>query len=118
MELFTWLRKQGVYGRWIKVYRPMLEYGDPTFIMQRMTWDNLKGLVMISGDSHNPILGKSAVIYPKGLLPGEAYNIEALEGGMPAQTKTGAEWMKDGLRLNQIRAVDGDGNVSEFTPAR
>ena len=92
-----------MYGRWIKVYRPTLEYGDPTFIMQRMTWDNRKGLVMISCDNLNPIIGKSAVIYPKGLLPGERYTIESLEGSMAVQTKTGAEWMKTGIRLDSVK---------------
>jgi len=102
IELFRWLRDQGVYGRWIKVYRPTVEYGDPTFIMQRMTWDNMKGIVMISCNDLNPIVGKSGVIYPKGLLEGEAYTIEALEGGMITQTKTGAEWMQQGISLDTV----------------
>ena len=58
---------------------------------------------MISCDNLNPIIGKSAVIYPKGLLSGEMYTIESLEGGMPTQTKTGAEWMKDGIRLDRVK---------------
>jgi hypothetical protein len=102
-ELFYWLRQQCVYGRWIKVYRPVLEYGDPTFLLQRMTWDNRKGLVMISCDNLNPIIGKTALIYPKGLLPDELYTIESLEGGMTTQTKTGAEWMKSGIRLDSVK---------------
>lgn len=103
VELFRWLRKQGVYGRWIKVYRPALEHGDKTFILQRMTWDNMKGLIMISNRENNPIIGKSAVIYPKGLLPDKEYTIEALEGGMEKTTKTGAEWMKEGIRLSCVK---------------
>ena len=103
MELFYWLRLQGVYGRWIKVYRPTLEYGDKTFIMQRMTWDNRKGMIMISCNALNPIIGKSAVIYPKGLLQDKMYTIEALEGGMTEQTRTGASWMKDGIRLGCVK---------------
>ncbi len=103
MELFYWLRDQGVYGRWIKVYRPTVEHGDQTFIMQRMTWDGMKGIVMISCDDLNPIIGKSAVIYPKGLLADTAYTIEALEGGMATQTKTGAEWMQQGIRLDLVK---------------
>jgi len=103
MELFRWLRSQGVYGRWIKVYRPTLEHGDPTFIMQRITWDNGKGMIMISNDDLNPIIGKSAVIYPKGLLPDQPYIIEALEGGMTTQTKTGAAWMKNGIHLSRVK---------------
>jgi len=102
IELFRWLRDRGVYGRWIKVYRPTLEHGDPTFVMQRMTWDNTKGVVMISCDDLNPIIGRSAVIYPKGLLAEVDYTIEALEGGMATQTKTGAEWMEGGIRLEVV----------------
>jgi len=102
IELFRWLRDQGVYGRWIKVYRPTVEYGDPTFILQRMTRDNAKGLVMISCNDLNPIIGKSAVIYPKGLVADASYTIEALEGGMTTQTKTGAEWMAEGIRLDHV----------------
>jgi hypothetical protein len=92
-----------VFGRWIKVYRPTLQHGDPTFIMQRMTWDNAKGIIMISCDDLNPIIGKSAVIYPKGLWTEAVYTIEALEGGMATQTKTGAEWMRQGIKLEHVR---------------
>jgi hypothetical protein len=102
MELFRWLRDQGVYGRWIKVYRPSLEYGDPTFIMQRMTWDHRKGLIMISCSDLNPIIAKSARIYPKGLLPDEDYTIEALENGMATQTQKGSVWMRDGILLDKV----------------
>lgn len=103
MELFRWLRNQGVFGRWIKVYRPAVEHGDPTFIMQRMTWDGEKGLVMISCNDLNPIIGKSAVIYPKGLRKEASYTIEALEGGMATQTRTGAQWMEEGIRLDDVK---------------
>ena len=97
-----WLRSQGVFGRWVKVYRPTVEHGDPTFIMQRMTWDGQKGLLMISGHDLNPMIGKSAVLYPKGLAPGADYTIEALEGSMATQTRTGAEWMDRGIALDTV----------------
>lgn len=101
-ELFYWLRNQGVYGRWIKVYRPELEYGDKTYLMQRMTKDQRKGIVMISNNPLNPMLGKSTRIYPKGLLANETYLIEAMEGGMEPQTKSGKEWMEKGIPLSVV----------------
>jgi hypothetical protein len=67
-----------------------------------MTWDGRKGLVMISGHDLNPMIGKSAVIYPKGLAPDADYTIEALEGGMATQTRTGAEWMEQGIALDTV----------------
>ena len=101
-ELFYWLRLQGVYGRWIKVYRPGLTYGDPTFILQRMTGDGNKGMVMISSNDLNPILNKPATIFPKGLLPDEPYSIEALRSGMSPATRTGREWMEKGIELENV----------------
>ena len=102
VELFYWLRAQGVYGRWIQVFRPALEHGDPTFVLQRMTKDLSKGVIMISQWSTNPMLGKSETIYPKGLLPDNFYRIESIRGCMEAQTKAGAEWMKDGIKVGNV----------------
>lgn len=104
MELFYFLRLQGVYGRYIKVFRPLLEHGDPTFILQRMTWDLEKGLLLISADPLNPLLGKTDRIYIKGLDPDRRYRIESRLGSMPATEKTGAEWMADGVWLQNVQA--------------
>ncbi|NLG24348.1 MAG: hypothetical protein GX558_03265 [Clostridiales bacterium] len=103
METYRWLRQAGVYGRWIKVYRPTVEHGDPTFILQRMTKDNLRGVVMISSNPLNPILGRSAVIYPKGLLPDERYLVQGqFEEGFAQASKSGGEWMREGIRLSKV----------------
>ena len=102
MELFRWLRDQGVYGRWIKVYRPELEHGDKTFVLQRMTWDAEKGLILISADPLNPMHGRSERIFPKGLDPEKRYRIDSQLGGMEPDTKTGAEWMRDGIFLSHV----------------
>ena len=104
LELFYFLRLQGVYGRWIKVFRPKLEHNDPTFILQRMTWNLEKGLVMISADKHNPLLGKSDRVWIKGLDPDREYLIESRLGSMAAQKKTGAEWMSEGVRIENVQA--------------
>lgn len=102
LELFYWLRAQGVYGRHVKVYRPLLTYGDPSFILQRMTGDQRRGMVMISGHSRNPILGKHADIFPKGLLPDAEYRVESLRGGIAEIVKNGDEWMKGGIHLDTV----------------
>ena len=102
MELFYWLREQGVYGRYIKVYRPELEHGDKTFVLQRMTWDQEKGLVMISADPLNPMHGRSERIYIKGLDPEKKYYIDSQLGGMEPAEKTGREWMEEGVFLHRV----------------
>ena len=104
MELFRFLRMQGVYGRWIKVFRPTLEHGDPTFVLQRMTWDLEKGLVLISADPLNPLLGKTDRLFIKGLDPEKKYLIESRLGSVETAEKTGAEWMAEGVLMRGVRA--------------
>jgi hypothetical protein len=124
-ELFYWLRAQGVYGKWVSVYRPIPEHGDPTFLLQRMNRDHDKGMIMISSWKTNPILGKSERIFPKGLLADAEYRIESLRSSMTPQNKKGAEWMREGIELSNIqpgeyllinlpgRPGHGDGNAPE-----
>ena len=102
-ELFYWLRAQGVYGRWVQVFRPTLEHGDPTYLLQRMTKDRIKGMIMISTWNTNKMLGKSERVFPKGLIAGADYRIESLRGSIAAQTKSGAEWMRDGIALTNVQ---------------
>lgn len=103
-EMFRFLRLQGIYGRWIKVFRPTMENGDPTFILQRMTWNLEKGLLMISANPLNPLLGKSDRIFLKGMDPQREYLIESRLGSIPAQRKTGEQWMREGVYLENVQA--------------
>ena len=102
-EMFRFLRLQGVYGRWIKVFRPTLENGDKTFILQRMTWDQSKGLLMISADPLNPLLGKSDRVFLKGLEPQREYLIESRLGSVSPEKRTGAEWMAEGVWMENVQ---------------
>ena len=85
------------------MYRPELEHGDKTFVMQRMTWDNEKGLVMISANDLNPMLGRSERVYIKGLDPDKKYWIDSQLGGMEPAEKTGREWMEEGVYLSCVK---------------
>ena len=103
LELFYFLRRQGVYGRYIKVFRPTMEHGDKTFLLQRMTRDLEKGLLMISSNQLNPLLGKTDRVFLKGLDPEKDYLIESRLGSVPTQTRTGMEWMRDGVLLTNVQ---------------
>ena len=103
LELFYFLRRQGVYGRYIKVFRPTMEHGDKTFLLQRMTRDLEKGLLMISSNRLNPLLGKTDRVFLKGLDPEKDYLIESRLGSVPTQTRTGMEWMRDGVLLTNVQ---------------
>jgi len=130
MELFRWLRDvKGVYGKGIKVYRPEVEVGDKTFILQRMTEDNRSGMIMFSNNEFNPMTGHPVHLWPKGMKADVEYTLECLEGGMPTTTRTGAEWMRDGITLERLnpgeyilinlpgRPGQGTDTVAPTTPA-
>lgn len=102
LEKFYWLRKLGIYGRYIKVFRPEVEHADKTYILQRMTWDSKRGLIMISANPNNPMLGKSERIMIKGLSPEEEYYIDSELGSVTPETKTGKEWMEEGVFLSKV----------------
>ena len=51
----------------------------------------------------NPLLGKSDRIFLKGMAPDREYLIESRLGCTPARKKTGAEWMKEGVWLENVR---------------
>jgi hypothetical protein len=50
-----------------------------------------------------PHAGQKRPGIPQGLNPGEAYRIEARLGAMEPQTRTGAEWMRDGVWLKDVK---------------
>lgn len=104
LEMFRFLSLQGMYGRYIKVYRPLTQHCDKTYLLQRMSWDCKKGLLMISPNDKNPLLGKNDYIYLKGLVPDEIYLIESRLGSMQTAEKTGAEWMREGVYLQNVPA--------------
>ena len=97
--MHRWLRKEGLLGRWVKVFRPELEYGDKTYLLQQMGRDCLRGFLTVSPAETNPILGKSARIFPKGLVPEADYFVDSLKGSVKSEKKTGREWMEEGIVL-------------------
>ena len=82
---------------------------------------------MISQWDTNPILGKSDTIYPKGLRPESSYRIESLRGCMEVQARTGEEWMRDGVKVQNVLKGEyllinlpgrpGQGNLNAAPPA-
>ncbi len=113
VELYHYLRTQGVAGRWTKVYRPRTSANvDPTYFQQKLSQDGLRGYITIYANVSTPgsapvsAIGQNVTVYPKGLQPAANYTIATLEGGLPTKTRTGAEWMQDGVTLTPLR--DGE----------
>lgn len=102
MDLYRYLKDQGVMGRYVKVYRPShtLE-ADRYYFVQKMNKDGDKGYITVRFDPS--FAGVNVTLTPKGLNPSSAYTISTLEGGMATATKTGAEWMSEGIALTPLQ---------------
>lgn len=92
----NWARRVGLAGKDILVYRPEVQTGDKTFWFERLSPDRSRGLISMLGGK-NEFRGKPERIFPKGLDPERTYLIESADGKMKPQSRTGAEWMRDGI---------------------
>jgi hypothetical protein len=95
-DLYHFLETQGVVGRWVKLYRPLVDGDDPTMFMQRMSRDNRRGIVLIKHTVPGAI-----TIRLKGLRPDEHYHVSSLESGLRLACD-GATLMKKGLHLEKV----------------
>ena len=46
IDIYHYLHKQGVVGRWVRVYRPFVSGDDPTMYFQRLSGDRQRGVII------------------------------------------------------------------------
>ena len=96
IDIYHYLHAHGVVGRWVKVYRPLVEGDDPTMYFQRLSGDGKRGIVI----PKHPAPG-AVTIKPKGLLGSEEYFVSFQES--PATEKrTGADLMTHGITIAKM----------------
>ena len=74
IDIYHYLQSVGVVGRWVKIYHPIIIGDDPTMYLQRMSRDNLRGIII----TKHQVPGE-VTIKPKGLLPDNEVNIDGLQ---------------------------------------
>ena len=97
IDIYHYLHKQGVVGRWVKVYRPAIVGDpDPTMYFQRLSGDRLRGIIIPKRPAPGPV-----TIKPKGLLPAEPYTVTFHESDA-MQKRSGADLMARGITLDKM----------------
>ena len=97
VDIYHFLESRQVVGRWVKVYRPMVEGDeDQTMYFQRLSGDALRGVILAKRPVATPVN-----IRPKGLIPDAQYTVSFHESSSHLQ-KSGAEWMNEGIALEEI----------------
>jgi hypothetical protein len=118
IDIYHYLGHEGVVGRWVKVYHPRVTGDDPSWYLQRMSRDNLRGVII---PAHAP---KTRItIFPKGLLPGTSYNV-SYQQTKGAEKRLGSDLMTKGISFSSV--PDGEliyfnlpmhpGSVADKTP--
>ena len=88
VDIYHYLQRQGVVGRWVHVFRPLITGDDPTMYFQRLSRDGKRGLIIPKRPAPGPV-----TIKPKGLLPKEDYVVSFHESDRSEQ-RTGADLME------------------------
>ncbi len=95
-DIYHYLQAQGVVGRWVHVFRPVVIGDDPTMYFERLSRDGSRGIII---PKH--VASESVTIKPKGLVPAASYVVNYQESSK-VENRTGAELMANGIRLEKM----------------
>jgi hypothetical protein len=98
VDIYHYLHRQGVVGRWVHVFRPLITGDDPTMYLQRLSRDGKRGLII----PKRPAPG-TVTIKPKGLLQKEPYVVSFHESDRSEQ-RSGADLMERGVSFDRMPA--------------
>jgi hypothetical protein len=93
IDIYHFLESQGVVGRWVHVYRPLVSGDDPTMYFERLSRDGERGIII----PKQPAPG-TVTIKPKGLLSAKSYLVSYQESS-ESQTRSGSDLMQNGITL-------------------
>ena len=96
IDIYHFLGSQGVVGRWVHVYRPLVTGDDPTMYFERLSRDGKRGIII----PNRPAPGQ-VTIKPKGLLSGENYLVSYQESS-ENQTRSGSDLMQNGIQMQSM----------------
>jgi hypothetical protein len=93
IDIYHYLLSQGVVGRWVHVFRPVIAGDDPLMYFERLSRDGRRGILIPKRPASGPV-----TIRPKGLNAAGNYQVSFQESEA-SETRTGADLMEKGIRL-------------------
>jgi hypothetical protein len=92
-EIYHYLVRQGVAGRWVQIYHPRIEGDEPIYYLERLSRDKHRGAIVLK---HFP--SGQIRIYPKGLNPAEVYDVRFRDARTTSK-RTGQDLASNGITL-------------------
>ncbi|MFA6567988.1 MAG: malectin domain-containing carbohydrate-binding protein, partial [Victivallales bacterium] len=93
MELYHYLLREGVAGRWSYVFHPLVDGDREHYYFQRSNHERTKSLIILKHRAERDV-----VIYPRGLIPEHEYTV-----GFDSETGTvirsGSDLMEKGIQI-------------------
>ncbi|MCC6822813.1 MAG: hypothetical protein IT579_18945, partial [Verrucomicrobia subdivision 3 bacterium] len=96
VDLYHYLHQQGVVGRWVHVFRPLITDDDQTMYFQRLSRDGKRGVIIPKRPAPGPV-----TIKPKGLLRQHTYTVSFHESER-SERRTGADLMARGISFDKM----------------
>ncbi len=96
IDIYHYLQKHGVVGRWVRVHRPLVTGDDPTMYFQRLSGDRKRGVIIPKRPAPGPV-----TIQPKGLLPDVKYVVSFQESAH-TEDRSGADLVQRGITLAKM----------------
>jgi hypothetical protein len=96
IDIYHYLGSQGVVGRWVHVYRPLVTGDDPTMYFERLSRDGERGIIIPSQPALEPVN-----IKPKGLLSTKNYLVSYQESS-ESQMRSGSDLMQNGIQIQRM----------------
>jgi hypothetical protein len=94
MEIYRYLRLEGVAGRWSHMLHPVVKGDQEFYYDQRMSYDGTRACIILK---HQPT--GEVIVFPGGLLPDHDYTV-GFESTRSLSTRSGADLMSNGIALN------------------
>lgn len=100
MEIYRYLRQEGVAGRWSYMMHPLVKGDTDYFYDQRTNYHRDKACII--GKHASP---EGAMVYPQGLLPEHSYNV-AFASQKESSERSGADLMENGIALSNHSSAE------------
>jgi len=92
-EIYHYLVREGVAGRWVQIYHPKVEGDDPIYYLERLNSDGHRGAIVLKRFIPGEIR-----IYPKGLHAAETYDVR-FQVAKSISKRTGDDLARNGITL-------------------
>ncbi len=98
MELYRFLRHEGLAGRWSYVFHPAVQGDPPYYYFQRTSHDCRKACILLTHRAEHPL-----IVCPRGLLPEAKYTV-GFDSTPVTTERTGADLMTAGIAIQEQKA--------------